>query len=88
MDVVHVGDEVHFDDTGVIRDRDVFVPAKHANAFAAEPQVNATEQIARLSGEYGHCACVGAVYRSDDCAAASFDAALRDVVQPFFASRP
>ena len=37
----------------MIRDRDVFVPAKHTDAFAAEPQVNATEQIARLSGEYG-----------------------------------
>jgi hypothetical protein len=88
MDVVHVGDEVHIDDTGVICDWHVFVPAEHTDAFAAEPKVNATKQIARLGGECGHCACVSAIYRSDDCAAASFDAAMRDVVQRVLAARP
>ncbi len=84
MDVVHVGDKVHIDDTGVIRDRDVFIPAKHTDAFAAEPQVNSTEKIARLRCERRHSARVGAVDRTDSRVAARRDAAPRNVIQPFF----
>jgi hypothetical protein len=84
MDVVHVGDEVHVNDTGMIRDRHVFVPAEHTDAFAAEPKVNATKQIARLGCERRHSARVGAVDLTDSRVAARRDAAPRNVIQPFF----